>query len=194
MCFSASRRTYFAAERARNLPSDSSSSCQTRRRSLPPTPGPGAGTRDLELLAAERLEEIRKLEQSAMEHGRQMKDLVAERDQLVARVQALTGEVDRMSAELDRVKVQAGPSSPAVASSRRSSPVHSEVITELRQLLQSNQVSTSVQGPDLQNILRQSYDYLTIMPKLRSTYDEYLIYKTSYDGRKAFLTYELAKL
>jgi len=25
--------------------------------------------------------------------------------------------------------------------------------------------------PDLQNILRQSYDYLTIMPKLRSTYD-----------------------
>jgi len=26
-------------------------------------------------------------------------------------------------------------------------------------------------GPDLQNILRQSYDYLTIMPKLRSTYD-----------------------
>ena len=25
------------------------------------------------------------------------------------------------------------------------------------------------QGPDLQNILRQSYDYLTIMPKLRST-------------------------
>ena len=26
------------------------------------------------------------------------------------------------------------------------------------------------QGPDLQNIVRQSYDYLTIMPKLRSTY------------------------
>jgi len=41
-------------------------------------------------------------------------------------------------------------------------------------------------GPDLQNILRQSYDYLTIMPKLRSTYDERLIYKTSYEGRKAF--------
>jgi len=34
-------------------------------------------------------------------------------------------------------------------------------------------------GPDLQNILRQSYDYLTIMPKLRSTYDRRLIYKTS---------------
>ena len=36
-------------------------------------------------------------------------------------------------------------------------------------------------GPDLQNILRQSYDYLTIMPKLRSTYDRRLIYKTSYN-------------
>ena len=33
------------------------------------------------------------------------------------------------------------------------------------------------QGPDLQNILRQSYDYLTIMPKLRSTYDRRLIQK-----------------
>ena len=41
-------------------------------------------------------------------------------------------------------------------------------------------------GPDLQNILRQSYDYLTIMPKLRSTYDERLIYKTSYNEWKAF--------
>jgi len=51
------------------------------------------------------------------------------------------------------------------------------------------------QGPDLQNILRQSYDYLMIMPKLRSTYDGRLIYKTSYEGRKAFLRYDsLAKL
>ena len=33
------------------------------------------------------------------------------------------------------------------------------------------------QGPDLQNILRQSYNYLTIMPKLRSTYDGRLIYE-----------------
>ena len=32
-------------------------------------------------------------------------------------------------------------------------------------------------GPDLQNILRQSYDYLTIMPKLRSTCDGRLIYE-----------------
>ena len=49
-------------------------------------------------------------------------------------------------------------------------------------------------GPDLQNILRQSYDYLTIMPKLRSTYDRRVIYKTSYEGREAFLGYNsLAK-
>ena len=49
--------------------------------------------------------------------------------------------------------------------------------------------------PDLENILRQSYDYLTIMPTLRSAYDERLIYKTSYEGRKAFLRYDsLAKL
>jgi len=34
-----------------------------------------------------------------------------------------------------------------------------------------------IQGPDLQCILRQSYDYLTITPKLRSTYDGHLIYK-----------------
>jgi len=45
-------------------------------------------------------------------------------------------------------------------------------------------------GPDLQNILRQSYDYLTIMPKLRSTYDGRLIYKTSYEELKAFLRHD----
>jgi len=37
--------------------------------------------------------------------------------------------------------------------------------------------------PDLQNISRPFYDYLTIMPKLRSTYDGRLIYETSYEGR-----------
>jgi len=58
-----------------------------------------------------------------------------------------------------------------------------------------NPVIDEVQGPDLQNILRQSYDYLTIMPKLRSTYDKRLIYKTSYKERTAFLRYDsLAKL
>jgi len=50
-------------------------------------------------------------------------------------------------------------------------------------------------GPDLQNILRQSYDYLTTMRQLRSTYDGGIIYKTSYEGREAFLGYDsLAKL
>ena len=50
-------------------------------------------------------------------------------------------------------------------------------------------------GPDLQNILRQSDDYLTIMPKLRSTYDGRLIYETSYEEREAFLRYDsLTKL
>jgi len=34
--------------------------------------------------------------------------------------------------------------------------------------------TTGIQWPDLQNILRQSYDYLTIMPKLPSTYDRRL--------------------
>ena len=32
-------------------------------------------------------------------------------------------------------------------------------------------------GHDLHNILRQSYDYVTIMPKLRSTYDGRVVYK-----------------
>ena len=39
-------------------------------------------------------------------------------------------------------------------------------------------------APDLQNISRQSYDCLTIMPKLRSTYDGRIIYKTAYNERK----------
>jgi len=52
-------------------------------------------------------------------------------------------------------------------------------------------VKAKMQGPDLQNILRQSYDYLTIMRKLRSTHDGRLIYKTSYEGRnEAFLRYD----
>jgi len=35
-------------------------------------------------------------------------------------------------------------------------------------------------GPDLQTILRQSYDYLAIMPTLRSTTDERPIYQRSH--------------
>ena len=36
-------------------------------------------------------------------------------------------------------------------------------------------------------ILRQSYDYLTIMPNLLSAYDGRRVYKTSYGRRKAVL-------
>jgi len=44
-------------------------------------------------------------------------------------------------------------------------------------------------------IYKISCNYLTIMPKLRPTYDGRLIYQTSYEGRKAFLRYNsLAKL
>jgi len=46
-------------------------------------------------------------------------------------------------------------------------------------------------APDLQNILRQSYDYPTIMPKLRPTYNGRIILQTSYEERKAFLRYDL---
>jgi len=48
--------------------------------------------------------------------------------------------------------------------------------------------------PDLQNTLRQSYDNLTIMQKIRSIYDGRLIHKTSYEEPKTFLLYNsLAK-
>jgi len=57
------------------------------------------------------------------------------------------------------------------------------------------QVEISRLGPNLQNILRQSYDFLTIMTMLHSTYDGRLIYKTSYEGSKAILKYDsVAKL
>ena len=46
-------------------------------------------------------------------------------------------------------------------------------------------------GPDLQYISGQSYDCLTIMPKLRSTYDGHRIYKTSCEERRVFLRYDL---
>ena len=84
---------------------------------------------------------------------------------------------------------------------RSDEPLYAQ-LTPLRQTGQDGPVCvvsdvnwTIALGPDLQNILRQSYDYLTIMPKLRSTYDGRLISKTSYEGRKAFLRYDsLAKL
>ena len=52
--------------------------------------------------------------------------------------------------------------------------------TARRSLLYAVWGVTEMLGPDLQNILRRSYDYFTIMPELRWTYDGRLIYKTSY--------------
>jgi len=70
-----------------------------------------------------------------------------------------------------------------------------EATKHLRPTKQSVRVRSLFQGRDLQNILRQSYDYLTIMPTLRSTYDGCLVYKTSYEECKPFLRYNsLAKL
>jgi len=43
--------------------------------------------------------------------------------------------------------------------------------------------SVNSRGHALQNIIRQSYDYLTII------YDGRLIYETSYEVREAFLRY-----
>jgi len=44
----------------------------------------------------------------------------------------------------------------------------------------------------LLQIIRQAYShrYPTITPKLRSTYDGRLIYKTPYEGREVSLTYD----
>jgi len=50
-------------------------------------------------------------------------------------------------------------------------------------------VEISRLGPNLQNILRQSYDFLTIMPMLHSTYDGRLIYKKNLTkGARLFLS------
>ena len=43
----------------------------------------------------------------------------------------------------------------------------------------SNNLKAKHQGLDLQNILRQSYDYLTIIPKLRSTYISFTKHPTN---------------
>ena len=148
-------------------PRDGFASSQTRRRSLPHTPRTDAELlardrqlADFELLADKRLVEIRKLERAASEHAGQIELMSADRARLTARVEELTGEVDRLSSELERMKntpLQAGwppfgPSSPSFQHSspfsmqrssplpRRCSPVRSAVITELKQLLENNQV------------------------------------------------------
>jgi len=48
---------------------------------------------ELEVLAAERLVEIRQLEQSSTENTRQMELLLTDRDWLYTRVEQLTGQV-----------------------------------------------------------------------------------------------------
>ena len=59
----------------------------------------------------------------------------------------------------------------------------------------TERVTYNHQQPDLLNILWQSYDCLAIMPKLLSTCDGRLIYKTSYEECKVCLGYDLlAKL
>ena len=60
----------------------------------------------------------------------------------------------------------------------------------LLQRLPAHITQPAAQGSDLQYILRQSYNYLTIMLKPRSTYDRHLIYKTSYNEWKAFHRYD----
>ena len=47
------------------------------------------------------------------------------------------------------------------------------------------------QGLDLQNILRQSYAYLTIMPKLRSTYDDRMLNRKIFCKSGPWLTSSL---
>ena len=49
-------------------------------------------------------------------------------------------------------------------------------------------------GPDLQNILQQSYDYLMIMPKLRLAYDGLIFYEKSFEQCKARFTFTIARL
>ena len=61
---------------------------------------------------------------------------------------------------------------------RRSVPLMHKAVALQEQVAVSGKNDLA---PDLQNILRQSYDYLTIIPKLRSTYGRRLIYKTAYN-------------
>ena len=68
---------------------------------------------------------------------------------------------------------------------------HLCVLKQLRRVINTKVSRDLIHGPDLQNIFCNN---LTIVPKLRSTYDERLIYKTSYEEREAFLRYDLHAL
>jgi len=244
-CFSAARRTYNVSERIDNgddvvgtVTHPRDGSARTRRRSLPHTPRSSAELAakdrrldELEGLAAERLVEIKRLEQSALDHARQaellkvdraqlvakvkeisrlegerlieikkleqlvldhvrqlellkadgvqmvellkadqahlLEPLKADRTQLVEKVEELSAEVGRLSEELERAKSAATPSgwqssprdsSPFSAhrSPPGSSPVQSPVIAELKQLLESNQVTAKRLKDELNQISRRS--------------------------------------
>jgi len=124
---------------------------------------------DLEVVAAERLADIKKLEQSAVERGRQMEELLAERSQLVDRVDGLTGEVERLNAELEHARNSAvqrpsTTSSPGFrhsspSESRRSSPVQTSVISELRELLESNQMTAKRLKDELNQMRSREEDW-----------------------------------
>jgi len=183
---------------ARYRPDDVASS-QTRRRSLPQTPRTDAEllARDrrlseLEVLAAERLDSIRKLEQVTAEQAGEVELLSTDRNRLITRVEELTGEVDRLTSELEHMKnvpVQAGwtpsrRSSPLFRNpspqsmehstplSRRCSPARSAVITELKQLLENNQLTAKRLKDELNQISRKSSDEDAAVVGLQSVYRE----------------------
>ena len=74
-------------------------------------------------------------------------------------------------------------------------PVSARILALVLQLYERNRPKLKLKqtrGLKKTTIL---YDYLTIMPTLRLTYDKRLIYKTSYKEPKAFVRYDsLAKL
>jgi len=179
-------------------PRDGFIGSQTRRRSLPHTPraaeellAKDRQLADLEVLAAERLAEIKNLQQCAADHTRQIDLVFAERAWLATRVEDLTGEVDRLSSELERIKSapgQAGllqsrqtsplsihhsfPSRNPSPFSRHASPVRSEVITELKQLLENNQVTAKRLKDELNQISRKSKDEDTAVAGLQNVYKQ----------------------
>jgi len=170
-------------------------SSQTRRRSLPQTLRTDADLvdkdrqlADLQVLATHRLAEIRTLQLSATERSRQIDLLLADRDRLTARVEGLTAEMDRLSSELECTKSQAGwprsrnPSPlsvpptllPEHASplSRHSSPARSTVVTELKQLIENNQVTAKRLKDELNQMSRKSKDEDSAVAGLQNVYRE----------------------
>ena len=171
-----------------------------RRRSLPQTPvtaamewklakdHPLAG--DLEVLAAERLAlevlagdrlmEIRRLEESATEHWGQIDVLQAERDHLAATVRELTTRVEQLSLELECIKIAPQAAHPSPDLSRHSSPVsrrstspaRSAVIAELKQLLENNQVTAKRLKDELNLISRKSREEVSSVAGLQTVYNE----------------------